>query len=297
MINVALIGIGYWGSKLRRYIEENKDFALKYICNSKTNLDVIWGDERINAVVVATRNDSHYSIVKSALLSGKSVLVEKPLALTTTECEELRDLSTEKNLLLMVEYTYTFSKAIQTAQVLISAGKIGKVLNFDMAVRHLGRFYGGSVYWLLGSHMLSVLDMFVPLNTLSFRKVDLVCHKGNVETGMILFGNDKITGQIMVSLNYPCKEAQVIIYGEKGTIIYNPASQPPLQIETYERLEWMIGSKLPKEHKDFDFDEAHNLRYALENFAQGLRGEVKSNVDRAVNITRILEELQCQKSV
>lgn len=296
MIDCALIGCGYWGSKLKRYIEESEDFDLKYVCNSKTDLGVVWNDKEVSAVVVATRNDNHYSITKSALLSGKDVLVEKPLALTTAECEELRDLAIGEGLLLMVEYTYTFSKAMQKAQALVKTGEIGKVLGFEMAARHLGRFYGGSVYWLLGSHLLSILDMFVSLKTLDFRKVDLVRNDGNVETGIIIFGNKNVTGQIVVSLNYPGKETSVIIYGQGGTIIYNPAYQSSLQVENYERLEWVVSSELPKERTNFDFDESHNLRYAIRQFAEGLCGVAPSNIDRAISITRILEELQCRKS-
>ena len=60
MINCALIGCGYWGSKLKRYIEENQDFSLKYICNSKSDLNEVWNDKEITAVVVATPNKTHY---------------------------------------------------------------------------------------------------------------------------------------------------------------------------------------------------------------------------------------------
>ncbi len=291
-INCALIGVGYWGSKLKRYIEENEDFDLKSICNSKSDLHEVWNDKEITAVVIATHNDTHYSIAKSALLSGKNVLVEKPLALRTEECDELKQIALDKKLLLMVEYTYTFSKAVKKAQSIIKEDEIGNILGFEMAVRHLGRFKGGSVYWLLGSHMLSVLDMFVPIKGLSFQKTDLVNYEGEVETGIISFKKGGVSGQIVVSLNYPGKETIVIIYGEKGTIIYNPVSQPSLQVECYKRVKWTVGSKLPHEHKEFSIDEANNLCYAIEYFSQGLKGEAEGNVDRAIAITRILETLE-----
>ena len=292
MINCALIGIGYWGSKLKRYIEENEGFNLKYICDSKFDLNEVWNNKEITAVVIATRNDTHYSMTKSALLSGKNVLSEKPLALKTEECEELKQIALDKNLLLMVEYTYTFSKALEKAQRMVKEGETGNILGFEMAVRHLGRFKGGSVYWLLGSHMLSVLDMFLPIKDLSFQKTDLVNYEGEVETGVLSFKKGDVSGQIVVSLNYPGKETRVIIYGEKGTIIYNPVSQPSLQVESYKRVKWTVVSKLPREHKEFSIDEANNLRYAIEYFSQALQGEAEGNVDRAIAITRILEALE-----
>lgn len=295
MIDCALVGCGYWGSKLKRYIEENQNFNLKYICNSKSDLNEVWNDKQITAVVVATRNETHYSIVKSALLHGKNVLSEKPLALKTEECEELKEIALDSNLLLLVEYTYTFSRALRKAKEMVGEGEIGKILGLEMAIKHLGRFKGGNVYWLLGSHMLSVLDMFIPLKDLSFQKTDLVNYDGQVETGIISFKKGDVSGQIVVSLNYPGKETRIIIYGEKGTIIYDPVSRPSLKVERYERLRWTVADKLPREHMDFHIDEANNLRYAIEHFVEALKGKAEGNTDRAVAITRILETLEGDK--
>lgn len=292
MIGCALIGCGYWGSKLQTYIEQNKEFELKYVCNSKSDLELVWSDPGIRAVVVATPNATHYPIIRSALQHDKNVLSEKPLALKVTECEELKQLAAQRNLALLVQYTYTFSRALQQAKELVTAGEIGQILGFEMAVRHLGRFKGGSVYWLLGSHMLSVLDMFMPISDVSFKRTDLVTFAGEVETGVISFELGQTSGQIVVSLNYPGKETKVIIYGENGTITYNPVSSPALQMEKYERVPWTVASELPRVHNDYSFDEAHNLRYAVACFQDIIEGRAKSNADRAVEITRILQALQ-----
>lgn len=296
MGNVALIGCGYWGSKLKRYIEENQKFNLKYVCNSKSDLNEVWNDKQITAVVVATPNETHYPIVKSALLHGKNVLSEKPLAFKIEECEELKQITLDSNRLLLVEYTYTFSKALNKAQSMVREGEIGKILGLEMAVRHLGRFKRESVYWLLGSHMLSVLDMFLPIKDLSFEKTDLVTYDGEVETGVLSFKKGEVSGQIVVSLNYPGKETRIVIYGEKGTIIYDTVSQPSLQVEKYKRLEWTVDLKLPREHMEFRIDEANNLRYTIEYFSQALEGKAEGNIDRAVAITRILEMLEGGRS-
>ena len=239
----ALVGHGYWGSKLKKYIELNKNFELKYVVNSTFNLNKIWKDKDVIAVIVATPNKTHYKIVKLALINGKNVLSEKPLTLETKECEELERIAFNNNLLLLTEYTYTVSKALNKAKELINKDKIGKVLGIEMSIRHLGRFSGGSVYWLLGSHMLSVLDMFISLEELSFKKTDLVVFKEQVETGIISF-KGRVSGQIFLSLNYPKKETRVVIYGKKGTMIYDPISQSTLFLGMYERLKWTIDLPL-----------------------------------------------------
>lgn len=280
-VSVALIGCGYWGSKLKRYLKENPDFRLERVCDSKSNLNDVWKDSRIAAIVVATPNDSHYSIVKLALLHGKNVLSEKPLALKVEECEELKQIALNNNLLLLVDYTWTFSKGLQKVQRKIKGEEIGKIIGVEMAVRRFRRYKGGSVYWLLGSHMLSVLDMFIPIEDLSFEKVDLVSYDGEVDTGIISFSKEGLLGQIIVSLNFRGKETRIIVYGEKGIILHNPIAQPTLQVEKYG----------PLIQEEYTIDESNNLGRVIQHFSRALQGKAEGNVDRAIAVTRVLEEL------
>ena len=292
MFNVALIGCGYWGSNLKGYIEENKEFNLKYVCNSKAGLKGILADDYLDAAVVVVRNEQRYPIVRYALEHGINVMCEKPLALKTVEANDLKQLAVDLNLALVVDYTWTFSKGLRKATKVVSEGFIGDVLGIEMNVKHLGRFYGGSVYWLLGSHGLSILDMFVPLRDLKYTGKDLVVHDGNVETGVINFTGGQTSGQILLSLNYPGKMTEVVIYGSKGTIVYSPLKQESLVVETYERLEWTLGSELPKKRTTYCMDEGNNLHYTIGYFAEVLKGNILGNIERAMSITEILEGLQ-----
>ena len=125
------------------------------------------------------------------------------------------------------------------------------------------------------------------------KKTDLVTYNGDVETGVISFKREWLSGQIVISLNYPGKETKVIIYGENGTIIYNPLSKPSLQVNKYKRLKWT--TELSQECKEFYIDETNNLRYAIEYFYNVLIRKLDSNIDRAIEITRILETLEASK--
>lgn len=289
-MKTALVGYGYWGSKLKKYIMENPFFELTHVCDSKTDLNQVWPE--VKAAVVATPNHTHYGIVKEALNNGIHILCEKPLALETRECAELRKLAVDLGLKLHVEYTYTFSKGVKQALEWVESRNIGELLSVEMMVRHLGRFKGGSVYWLLGSHMLSVLDMFAPLEVLEYSKKDLVVVDGEVETGRIDFEGE-ITGHIIVSLNYMGKETKIVWYGEKGTVIFDPLSKEwtTLRLATYERIPWIVMDKLPVNEYPIWMDESNNLRYAIESFQNVLTGKEKSNVDTAVEVTNILENL------
>lgn len=291
-INTALIGCGYWGSKLKRYIEGHGQFNLVSVCNSQSDLGRVWSDKTISAVVVATRNDSHYSIVKEALLAGKHVLCEKPLALTGWECGHLKVLANEGHLFLSVDFTYTFSEGLRQGKWLVESGMIGKVQGIELGAKQLGRFGRGSVYWLLGSHLLSILDMFVPIKEFCFWKSDLVGCQGEVETGVISFCGVDVRGEMLVSLNSIVKEFYVVVYGETGTMLYNPLNKTAVRVEAYERVKGAEDSELRRGFVVCGADESENLKHVVENFAEGIRGNVEGNVNRAVAVSGVIEELE-----
>ncbi len=294
MVKVALIGYGYWGSKLYHYLKKNKNFELKYVyalskkdCPEFTNnLDNIWHDKKLTAVVIATPIDIHYAVIKEALQYHKHVLSEKPLALKTEECLELKRLAEKNKLLLLTDYIWTFSKALQKAQKI----DIGAIKAIEMDIKQLGRFLKWDVYWLLASHMLSILDMFVPLESLRFKKIDLLKDRSVVETGMFLFENKRTKGSIKVSINYIEKQTRVIIYGTKGTIIYEPLSKNSLRVGWYKKTEGLLKNDLLIKTKIYSYDEMNNLKYTVNYFYQALKGKAKSNIDRAIKITKIIEE-------
>ncbi len=258
-INIALIGCGYFGSILKRYIEANKNFSLKYTCDATSDLNEVWNDKSITAVVIAVPNEAHYSIAKQALIHNKNVLCEKPLTLKTEECKELKQIAKDK--LLLTDFTHTFSKGLIKIKERIDSGEIGKILAIEMARKQMKRYAGGNVYWLLGSHLLAVLDMFISLEELFFHKADFVIKKGETETGIISFFNGNIYGQIFVSLGYPEKESRITIYGKRGTITHNFA------------------------------ESKNDLEDVINYFYKALNGQAKSNIDRAISVTKILENL------
>lgn len=285
-INLALIGCGYWGSKLLKYLKAHQSFRVKHVCNSKTDMSKVWNN--VEAVVVATPIDTHYKIVKEALLRNKHVLSEKPLALKTKECVELKALSEKKGIVLLTEYTWTFSKALNKAQGI----DIGIIKAIEMDIKHLGRFLKWDVYWLLASHMLSILDMFVPLTVLEFEKIDFLRDRRLAETGMILFRNRKITGRINISTNYTEKDTRVIIYGTKGTIVYEPLVKNSLRVGWYKKTEGLLAKDLLIKTKNYSFDEMNNLKYAVDYFYEAIKGTANTNIDTAILITKILEEIK-----
>ncbi|MFA6321682.1 MAG: Gfo/Idh/MocA family oxidoreductase, partial [Candidatus Omnitrophota bacterium] len=140
--SVGVIGLGYWGKNVFRNMYEmgvvrtacdldantvlrfEKDFPG---INYTSNMDEIFGDRGIKAVALATPASTHYNLAKKAILSGKDVFVEKPLALNSREGEELRKLADEKGRIIMVGHILYYHPAVVKLKELIASGSLGRI--------------------------------------------------------------------------------------------------------------------------------------------------------------------------
>lgn len=295
----ALIGYGYWGKRFLRYLDA--EFNIKYVFGrSLTNggrftsdLDDIWNDDEVGFVVIATPIDTHYQIVKEAILHNKHVLCEKPLSRNSKQVLELLGLASDRGLRLITEFTYTFSKTLRKAQQLVENGSIGDLMAVDLSLKYLAvgeiakndKFSQYDVYWLLASHLLSILDMFSPLGDLQFKRVDWM-----KETGQLTFDGD-IRGALLVSFNHPNREAKVVLYGSTGTIICDLLHQPTLHFVVYERVDGGLTNARVVKERDYTFDEANNLELAVEYFGKAIAQEFTNLEYRDFWVTNILERV------
>lgn len=289
MKNVALVGCGYWGSKLKRYIPEC--FNLKYICNSRTDLSTIWKD--IDAVIIATPMKTHYEVIREVLCNGKHVFSEKPITLDEAEAQDLKRIASERKLKIAVNYIWTFSKGIQKMVDIIKSERIGKIEYIEMNVKHLGRFLEYNVFWLLASHYLSVLGMFADLGQLKFQTRNCLYNGDICTTGSILFSRCNLLGCINVSTNYPGKDLRTTIYGTKGTIQFDPLNrEKTIEVTLYNRQFAKLPPDLTEEYEFFSYDESSNLRWAMEYFRDVLNEKARPNLKTAILITSIIQHLE-----
>lgn len=284
---VALIGVGYWGTKIYKYM--NKYFNVPYAVNSKFDLEKIWNDDTIDGVIIATPIDTHYDIAYQALNSGKHVFCEKPVTLHTHEAIQLREIAQENNLAIAVDYVHTFSPSINRIRDAVAEKEI---LFIDASCKHLGRFMEFDVYWLLASHYMAVFDMFIPLKKLHFEFHEhifngKICTAGciNVFRG---YGGRKI-GQINVSLNYGKKENYMDVYTDGMHLRYDAMSDYSFSVVEYNKTEKALPLELIKKEEKYNIDESHNIRYALSYFNSLIDGHAKSNIDTAIRITEIIQ--------
>ncbi|MCI4625513.1 MAG: Gfo/Idh/MocA family oxidoreductase [Candidatus Magnetoovum sp. WYHC-5] len=179
MINIGVIGYGYWGPNLVRNFGENPDIDVIYVCDRdevrlanlkskmpavKTPVDYmeVLRDDNINLVAIATPVATHYQIAKDALTLGKHVLIEKPMTLNVKQALELIELSKRQGLHIFVDHTYLFTGAVKKIKELYAAGEMGDVLFFDSVRVNLGLFQSDvNVIWDLAPHDFSIMAYLI----------------------------------------------------------------------------------------------------------------------------------------
>ena len=196
MINVALIGCGYWGPNLIRNFVTCSDTNLLWACDldeermakvlspypivkQTADMNELLEDKTVDAVAIATPVHSHYKIAKAVLEAGKHVLIEKPLASSVKEGLELIKLAKSKGLQIMADHTFCYNGAVLKIKEIVDAGTLGEILYFDSVRINLGLFQPDiNVIWDLAPHDLSILDFIIGKMPDRLTAAG-VCHAGN----------------------------------------------------------------------------------------------------------------------
>lgn len=179
MGSVALVGFGYWGPNLARNLQALAGPRWRYLVDASPerreraaqlypqvsvvpSLDEMLADEEVTAVVVATPAATHAPLTRLLLESGRHVLVEKPLALTTVDAVALAKLAQERGRVLMVGHTFEFVPAVRAMKQIIDAGEIGDLLYLHSQRLNLGRIQSDiNAFWSIGPHDVSIANYLV----------------------------------------------------------------------------------------------------------------------------------------
>lgn len=176
---IAVVGLGYWGPNWVRVISQIQlaerivccDFSRER-CESVRKLypgvelayqvEAVLADPEIEAVVVATPVSTHYEIARQCLLADKSVLVEKPLGMSSCQSADLVRLSRQRERTLMVGHTFEYSAPVLKASEIINSGELGEIFYISCVRANLGLFQRDiNVAWDLATHDVSIILMLL----------------------------------------------------------------------------------------------------------------------------------------
>jgi predicted dehydrogenase len=141
---VGLIGYGYWGPNLLRNYMDLQNAHVKWVCDpledrlakaatrypsvgTTTDIRTVLDDADVDAVVIATPISTHHALTMEALRAGKHVFVEKPMAMTVAECDEMCEAAEALGLTLMVGHTFVYSPPVRAVKSILDSGELGDV--------------------------------------------------------------------------------------------------------------------------------------------------------------------------
>jgi len=240
-INLGVVGCGYWGPNLIRNFRSLPGCNLKMMCDvsaarlnslkvlypdviGELKFDHMVNDVGLDAVVVATSVKFHFPMAKAALLAGKHVMIEKPMASSAAQCEELIEIGRQQGVVLMVGHTFLYSPAVRKIKEIVDRGDLGEIRYICARRLNLGLYQKDiNVAWDLAPHDISII-----LHLLQQLPESVNCCGGahitpgieDVTSMSLNFGKDR-SAIIHSSWLDPRKVREMTIVGSKRMIVYD----------------------------------------------------------------------------
>jgi predicted dehydrogenase len=255
MINVGVIGYGYWGPNVARNFHATpgvklisiSDLSEKRLAVAQLQYPFIKGlkdpqqlinSNDVDAVAIVTPVFAHYELARDALLAGKHIFVEKPFTTTSAQARELIDIAAKKNLKIMVDHTFLFTGAVRKIKQVIDSGELGRLLFYDSVRVNLGLFqHDVNVVWDLAPHDLSIMDYVIPNKAVALTARGSVHFEGGYEDiayVCVEFEGNGFIAHFHVNWLSPVKIRQTLISGDKKMLVWDDLD-PDEKVKIYDR--------------------------------------------------------------
>jgi len=255
MLNIGVVGYGYWGPNVARNFHATggvklaaiSDLSEKrlglaqnhypFIRGMKDPLDLIRSTD-VDAVAIVTPVFAHYEMAKAALLEGKHIFVEKPFTSTSAQARELVELAAKKNLKIMVDHTFLFTGAVRKIKEVIDSGELGKLMFYDSVRVNLGLFqHDVNVIWDLAPHDLSIMAYLIDKKPVAISAHGSVHFEGGFEDiayVAIEFEDNGFIAHFHVNWLSPVKIRKTLISGDKKMLVWDDLDADE-KIKIYDR--------------------------------------------------------------
>jgi predicted dehydrogenase len=239
-LGIVVVGYGYWGPNIVRNVMERPELELIALCERDASraerfekrfpgvptiadFDEVLADPRVDAVSIATPPRTHYSLARKALEAGKHVLVEKPLATTAADAQDLIELAEARGLVLMPGHTFLYSPAVNKVRDLIVNGELGEVYFATSSRMNLGLYQPDGVVRDLAPHDLSILLYWLDKPVTQVTCGGRAIFQSDVpETAFIaLEFEGGTTANVQVSWLAPSKVRHTVLVGSNCMVIYD----------------------------------------------------------------------------
>lgn len=240
MIDIGVIGYGYWGPNIVRNLDSLENARLVGIADTSSSarerahkaypsvpiledpFELI-SSPSTDAVAIVTPVWTHFELAKAALENGKHIFVEKPFTSDADQADRLINLAARKNLTIMVDHTFLFTAAVKKIKQLLQDGTLGKLYYYDSTRVNLGLFqHDVNVIWDLAPHDLSIVDYLIggsPADVVATGQKHL---NGLEDVAFItLYFPDSVIAHVNVNWLSPVKVRTTLIGGAKKMLVWN----------------------------------------------------------------------------
>ncbi len=280
VVSVAQLGCGYWGPNLLRNfnslpgcrvsrVVEPSEARQAFLRANFPGLTVTgdWHDALrdpgTDAVIIATPAASHFKLARAALEAGKHAFVEKPLAMSVREVDELAALAAARGLTLMAGHTFLYNNAVRHVRGLIDKGDLGD-LNYMYSQRlNLGQVRRDvNAWWNLAPHDVSIFLYWMR----DEMPVSVAAHGFSyVQPGIedVVFATvtwaSGVVGHVHVSWLDPQKVRSMTVVGTRKMAIYDDVGDNKIAIvdKGFDRV--------PRAGEKMDYDQANSYSLKQRN--------------------------------
>jgi len=315
-INVAVVGIGYWGKNLVRNFHELG--ALAMLCDGERSVEercgneyksvsfcgdfsVVLSDPSISAIALATPATTHYEMAKAALEAGKDVFVEKPLAIDVKQGEDLVNLAAAQHRVLMVGHILRYHPAILKLQQLIQDGALGQINYLYSNRLNIGKIRTEeNILWSFAPHDISVI-----LSLLNEMPNRVFCQGGaylnrqifDVTLSQFDFPSG-VQAHIFVSWLHPVKEQRLVVVGSEKMAVFDDTAEDKLVLYPH-KVKWQnrVPTAVKANGEIVKLENREPLRAECQHFLDCVESRTSPVSDGAegLRVLRVLDA--CQRSL
>jgi len=315
--NIAVIGAGYWGKNLVRNFAQLGGLHTVCDLDMRTLSDLpamdgvaferdfrsVIANPSIQGVVIAAPAQMHHGLAKEALLAGKDVFVEKPLALNVQDGRELVELARAGNNILMVGHLLEYHPAMQALRGMVANGDLGKLQYIYSNRLNLGKLRTEeNVLWSFAPHdiaaILGLMADELPVEVTAHGAAYLNSHIVDVTLSTLTFASD-VRAHIFVSWLHPFKEQRLVLVGSHAMAEFAD-TDPTDKLKVYDhQVNWKGQVPYPVKGaaRPIQFAADEPLRLECLDFLRCIeeRAEPVSSGARALKVLQVLAA--CQESM
>lgn len=313
--HIAVIGSGYWGKNLVRNFYQIG--VLRWICDQNeatlkcfkkeyqtvkvtTDYADVFADPSIQGVVIATPAETHFSLAKSALESGRHVYVEKPLVLNEKDGLKLIQLAEKYKKILMVGHLLQYHPAFNKLEALVAEGELGRI-NYIYSNRlNLGKIRREeNILWSFAPHDISMILSLtgeMPESVMATGGNYLHSKIADVTTTYLEFPSG-IRAHIFVSWLHPFKEQKLVVVGSKKMAVFNDTKGWDQKLFIYpHEIKWENNIPIPakSEPEKIFLPQSEPLRLECEHFIASIHTGKKPKTDgnEGLRVLKVLKASQ-----